>query len=126
LADVSDHCLLRPEFALQPFASCLGMQAYGGGVQRTADGQGFGEQLGTQAVRDQPGELALEVPRLRCGPFRQGRGQRTERARRLWLTGALVPARTAQVQGAEQRAGDNGLRVLVSSWSATVGTRHLL
>ena len=37
-----------------------------------------------------------------------------------------MPARATQMQGAEQRAGDNRLRVLVSSWSATVGTRHLL
>jgi hypothetical protein len=37
-----------------------------------------------------------------------------------------MPARAAQVQGAEQCADDDRFRVLVSSWSATVRTRHLL
>jgi hypothetical protein len=30
------------------------------------------------------------------------------------------------MQGTEQRAGDNRLGVLVSSWTSTLGTRYLL
>jgi hypothetical protein len=37
-----------------------------------------------------------------------------------------MPAWAAQVQGAEQRAHNDGVRILVGPRPATAGTRHLL
>jgi len=81
-------------------------------------------QFDPPSVRKQIAAV-LQEP-LRGGALGQHRGQRAERPRRPRLTRTLFPARTAQMHGPEQRAHDNGVHILVSSRSATVGTRHLL
>src|SRR5712692_5033500 len=84
----------------------------GGGVERPPKWQCLGQQVSALAIRDQSRELALQINQFGCRAFGQYGGQRTERARRLRLAGAVPPARTAQVERAEERLQHDGSGVL--------------
>ena len=61
LTAVDEHRLLGAEFALQSIGRRLRVQSHRGGVQRTSEWQGLGQQLGAEPVGHQAGELALEI-----------------------------------------------------------------
>jgi hypothetical protein len=126
LAAIGEHRLLGAELVFQSLGSRLRVALDSRGVQGPAQRQRLGQQLGTQPVGDQPGELALQIQQLRRGPLRQRCGQGAERARRLRLARAVIPARAGQAHRAEQGADDDRLGVFVGAGSATVRAGHLL
>jgi hypothetical protein len=126
LAAFGEHGLLRAELTLQARAGGERVQPHGRGVQLATEWQRLREQFGALGIRNQPGELALQVQQFGGVPLGQHRRQRAEGARRVRLARAVVPARAAQVQGAEQRAHHDRVRILVGPRSATAGASHLL
>src|SRR6185437_3848251 len=71
---------LVAELVLQALRGGLQLPAHRGGVQYPAQREDLAQQVGGQAVGDQPGETGLQVGQLRGGPLPQERGQRAERA----------------------------------------------
>jgi hypothetical protein len=95
-AAVDEHRLLRTQLVLQPLRCRLQVAPDRARVESAPQRQDLVEQVDTEAVGDQAGELGLEVEQLRGCPLRYRRRQRAEGPRRLRLARAVAPARAAQ------------------------------